>query len=120
MGTTLDPDFLNVQRRLLLRLRARLVDAAAQAELEEKEINAAGDSVAGDREDDAQRLSALELDANIVVRDTARLARVDRALQKLADGTYGLSDISGLPIPRERLEAIPEATCTFAEAQGQG
>jgi len=43
------------------------------------------------------------------VRDLQRLERVDRALRKIEEGTYGLSDISGQPIPRERLEAIPEA-----------
>jgi DnaK suppressor protein len=36
-------------------------------------------------------------------------------LQKIEDGTYGLSDTSGEPIPRERLEAMPEAIHTVSE-----
>jgi DnaK suppressor protein len=36
-------------------------------------------------------------------------------LRKIDEGTYGVSDLSGRPIPRERLEAIPEAICTLAE-----
>jgi DnaK suppressor protein len=39
----------------------------------------------------------------------ASLADVDRALQKLADDTYGDCDNCGLPIAAERLEAIPWA-----------
>jgi DnaK suppressor protein len=65
--------------------------------------------------DDGQKLAALELAGNLVVRDVARLARVNRALAKIADGTYGLSDVSGSQIPRERLEAVPDAVCTFEE-----
>lgn len=65
--------------------------------------------------DDGQKLAALELAGNLVVHDVARLGRVIRALEKIADGTYGLSDVSGSPIPRERLEAVPEAVCTFDE-----
>ena len=35
--------------------------------------------------------------------------------EEIADGTYGFSDVSGSPIPRERLEAVPDAVCTFEE-----
>jgi len=37
------------------------------------------------------------------------LADVDRAIAKLAEGTYGICDSCGEPIPAERLEAIPSA-----------
>ena len=47
--------------------------------------------------------------------DHRRLAQVRRALRKLEEGTYGLSDISQEPIPRERLEAIPWATANVDE-----
>jgi RNA polymerase-binding transcription factor len=40
----------------------------------------------------------------------ATLADVERALEKVADGTYGLCDRCGASIPDERLEAIPMAT----------
>jgi DnaK suppressor protein len=36
-------------------------------------------------------------------------------LRKVEEGTYGLSDLSGKAIARERLEAIPEAICTLDE-----
>ena len=40
------------------------------------------------------------------------LREVDRALEKIEEGTYGICDISGEEIPRKRLEAIPYATMT--------
>jgi len=40
------------------------------------------------------------------------LAQVERALQRMDAGTYGLSEVSGRPIPLERLEALPWATTT--------
>jgi RNA polymerase-binding transcription factor len=39
----------------------------------------------------------------------------ERAEKRLADGTYGLSVVSGVPIPDERLEAIPTAERTVEE-----
>jgi DnaK suppressor protein len=39
----------------------------------------------------------------------ATLEDVDRAIAKLADGTYGSCDRCGVTIPDERLEAIPWA-----------
>jgi DnaK suppressor protein len=44
-----------------------------------------------------------------------RLARVDTALEKISEGTYGLSDASNQAVPKERLEATPEAIYTVAE-----
>jgi RNA polymerase-binding transcription factor DksA len=52
-------------------------------------------------EDDAQRLATLELDGNLVARTARRLTQVDRALAKIAEGTYGLSDASNHAIPME-------------------
>jgi DnaK suppressor protein len=40
---------------------------------------------------------------------------VERAEKRLAAGTYGLSIESGLPIPDERLEAMPTAERTVGE-----
>ena len=44
------------------------------------------------------------------------LARIERAQQKMDEGTYGICDRTHKPIPVERLEAIPYATLTV-EAQ---
>ncbi|HSS74615.1 MAG TPA: hypothetical protein VLK53_13715 [Gaiellaceae bacterium] len=44
-----------------------------------------------------------------------QLAAVERAEERLAAGTYGLSVESGQPIPDERLEARPTAELTVEE-----
>ena len=41
---------------------------------------------------------------------SATMAEVERAEQKVRDGTYGQCDVCGTPIPDERLEARPSAT----------
>jgi DnaK suppressor protein len=48
-----------------------------------------------------------------------RLGDVQRALQKIDEGTYGLSDESGDPIPLPRLEAFPDALYTEREQEEQ-
>ena len=111
----LDAAFLEKQRQTLLRLHASLIEGAQEAESEEVAVNADEDGGAVEFEDDAQRLDTLEREGNLVARDVDRLQRVDRALEKIKDGTYGLSDISGKPIPGDRLEAVPEAICTVDE-----
>ena len=37
------------------------------------------------------------------------VAEIDHALAKIDDGTYGICEVSGQPIPKERLRAIPWA-----------
>lgn len=112
---TIDAAFVEKQRRYLLRLRATLLAAEGSAEADEADVKGQRSGAAVEYEDDAQALDALERDGNLVVRDLERLGRVDRALKKIDEGTYGLSDESGQPIPRERLEAIPEALYTLSE-----
>ena len=55
----------------------------------------------------------------LTASERSQLARVNRALSKLENGTYGLSDITGEPIPVARLEALPWAT-TNVEDESSG
>ena len=111
----LDKAFIERQRQRLTKLRDELVEATQGEEAEEKDVNSQSSGQAEEYEDDAQRLTTLELDGNLVARNVQRLAQVDRALEKIAEGTYGLSDASNQPIPKERLEATPESIYTVAE-----
>ena len=117
-ASRLDAAFIERQRERLNKLRAALLEASRREESEEdaikSEITGGGPK---DYEDDAQRLTMLELEGNLVVRDVERLGQVDRALQKIAEGTYGFSDLSAKPIPRERLEAVPESIFTLEEEE---
>jgi DnaK suppressor protein len=110
----LDAAFVHNQRQRLLDLRAKLAAAVEATEADEEDVKGQRGG-AGEREDDAQALDALERDDSLVAHDAKRLERVVRALEKIQEGTYGLSDISGQPIPRARLEAIPEAWSTLSE-----
>jgi DnaK suppressor protein len=107
--------FIERQRQRLTKLRDELADATQGEEAEEKGVNSQSSGQAQEYEDDAQRLTTLELDGNLVARNVQRLAQVGRALEKISEGTYGFSDASNQPIPEERLEATPEAIYTVAE-----
>jgi DnaK suppressor protein len=48
-----------------------------------------------------------------------QLGAVERAEERLAAGTYGLSIESGQPIPDERLEAVPTAALTADEERAR-
>jgi DnaK suppressor protein len=117
-ASRLDAAFIEKQRQRLTKLRAALLEASRREESEEDAIKS--EMVGGgprDYEDDAQRLTMLELEGNLVVRDIERLRQVDRALRKIEEGTYGFSDLSGKPMPRERLEAVPESILTLEEEE---
>jgi DnaK suppressor protein len=113
----LDEKFIQRQQVQLTQLRDSLRSTAEGAEKDESAVTGASNSESREYEDAAQNLDALEKDGLLVNRSVERLVRVERALHKIADGTYGFSDISGKPIPVERLEAIPEAINTIAEQE---
>lgn len=50
-----------------------------------------------------------ERDLSILEQVEAELADVERALQRLDEGTYGNCEACGEPIEEERLEALPAA-----------
>ncbi len=64
----------------------------------------------GDSDDEAQRLYDREDEIVSNDLDQQQLEQVKRALARIDAGTYGLSEVSGKPIPLARLEAVPSAT----------
>jgi DnaK suppressor protein len=65
--------------------------------------------------DEGSELFEEELDAGLAESLREELAAIERAEQRLMQGTYGLSVESGEPIPDERLEAVPWAERTVEE-----
>jgi DnaK suppressor protein len=59
----------------------------------------------------------MDRDRNYAAEDNMGriLGKIERALQKIEDGTYGLSDIDGTPIPIARLQALPYAVTTVEQ-----
>ena len=58
--------------------------------------------------DDFGRTISLEL----TNKEYNVIRQIDRALEKIEEGTYGICDITKEKIPIKRLEAIPYATMT--------
>jgi DnaK suppressor protein len=97
-------------RELLAAERARIERALAQL----------GHQGSGDNDNDdpgnlASDLYQDEFDQGLASDLRDDLAAVERAEERLAAGTYGLSVESGKPIPDERLEALPTAERTVDE-----
>jgi len=65
--------------------------------------------------EDESDLYGKELDVGFAEDLQEQLRAVERAEQRLKDGTYGQSVESGDPIPDARLEAIPTAERTIEE-----
>jgi DnaK suppressor protein len=113
----LDQQFVERQRERLVGLRDELVRIREGMAADEKDFGEAEGDTTLDSGDLSQDMFTREMDASIGEQVERRLGEVDRALRKIEEGTYGLSDDSGEPIPRGRLEAIPEATRTVEEQQ---
>jgi DnaK suppressor protein len=105
----------NRARELLQRERERIEEEIASLR------SARGD---GDDElahvdqhnaDAGSELFENERDQSVINRLQQELAAIERAEQRIEDGTYGVSVESGEPIPDGRLEAIPWADRTAEE-----
>ncbi|MFU8814320.1 MAG: TraR/DksA family transcriptional regulator [Pseudomonadales bacterium] len=113
----LDQAFVARQRERLETLRAQIIEVSEDANRETRQLQDDNRAVPGDIADDAINLTQQEIDASLQVQESARLEEVERALEKIDEGSYGLSEISGDVIPRERLEAKPEALHTVEEEE---
>src|SRR5689334_20390584 len=101
------------------RARQRLAEERSRVE---RELGAIGPQTAGEEPEDTGD-AANELDQagkDEAIREDLRrtLEAIERAEQRLEDGSYGKSVISGDPIPDGRLEAIPWADRTVDEEPG--
>jgi DnaK suppressor protein len=99
-------------RELLEGERQRVEQALASLQGREVE-GAAEQSEPGER--DSEDLYERGLDSARAEDLSTQLAAIERAEERLAAGTYGLSVQSGEPIPDERLEAVPTAELTVEE-----
>ena len=92
------------------RARARLAEERARIEGELKEhLEPDTSDEPEDSGDQANELEQASTDSALVEDLRRTLDEIERAEQRLADGTYGKSVVSGDPIPDGRLEVIPWA-----------
>jgi DnaK suppressor protein len=110
-----DPAFLKQQRKRLTSMRNQLLSTGTSRNAERTPKTREAKEI----EDDAQALAQSEVDENVDAVEEQRLRAIERALAKIDEGTYGLSDLSGEPIPTVRLEAMPEAALTIQEEEAR-
>jgi DnaK suppressor protein len=99
--------------------RQRLAEERARIE---RELAGHGDEQASDDPkdsgDQANELEQTDTDNALRAESRQALEAIERAEARLEEGTYGVSVISGDPIPDERLEAIPWADRNVGEEPG--
>jgi RNA polymerase-binding transcription factor DksA len=117
-----DLKFLFVQREALQLERIKLV---GQANRLENEANAMiADAEMGDVKFDDEGgegdTMVVEREQDLVLSAAARqtVEEIDASLARMKTGEYGYSVVSVLPIPKERLRAIPWATELVTERAG--
>ena len=117
-GTELDQEFIQKQKKRLEEMRAELRGIADGMEEDNRDrAEDEGDFTEHDSGDMSRSIFTREMDATVGQVMEGRLSFVERALQKIEEGTYGVSDVSGEPIVRGRLEAAPEAIFKVEEQQ---
>jgi len=117
-----DAKFLEEQRQSLFEERINLIGSAERLEGEAAALMEdldPGDVQFDDESGEGDSL-VVERERDLALSGQARqmIADIDAALQRLENGTYGLSTVSGRPIPKERLRAIPWATELVEEKVG--
>lgn len=112
------PEQLSQFKQTLLDEKARLEAergmyvADDRADTEEGAAGELSHNDVNDPADEATNLFDRERDRAAIDNMERILGKVNRALKKIEEGTYGLSEIDGTPIPLERLEALPYALTT--------
>jgi RNA polymerase-binding transcription factor len=103
-------------RELLARERARIESSQADFErVRRSELDEIDTGVS--LEDDAEVLTDTQVDDALAEQLRTELEAVERAEQRLEEGTYGFSVESGEPIPAKRLDAIPWAERSAEEQE---
>ena len=111
----------------LKRLRARLEDERVRLKALIESIERQREAMrlsetASEHNSDPENMDggsiAFELEMDFSKQQNAvdLLAKVNRALKRMDEGTYGTCELSGKPIPVARLEALPYATTTVEMA----
>ncbi|ULU23568.1 TraR/DksA family transcriptional regulator [Dyella terrae] len=109
---TLTPEFIAQQRKRLEALRRQVLGGELDVNARKRAFTEEHGDEAEEFEDEAQSLAQEEVRQAQHDVDDQRVADIQRALEKIDEGTYGVSDESGDPIPKARLEARPESVLT--------
>jgi len=111
--TTLTPEQL---RHLRAKLEAKRGELARKSREHVRTATHSDDALTEDG-DLANRQVDVNETLGLANHEQALLVEVEAALEKFEQGTFGLSEESGRPIPFERLDAIPWARTDADEAE---
>lgn len=114
-ANALTANYIGQQKQRLMDLVAELRDDNRASAKEEAKLQTNSLHESEGSGDDAQKTNLRDNDAALIEHNAARIDTIRRALEKIEDGTYGVSDRSGKPIPKERLDALPESLWTVDE-----
>jgi RNA polymerase-binding transcription factor DksA len=109
-------------RRLLESERMRLLHAAKAVHHDGSLLEETGDLAIGSGDhlaDSASETYMRELDGGLEENAEHLLGEVERALQQIDAGTYGICVVCGRPIDEARLQAVPYATLCIDDKRAQ-
>ncbi len=101
------------------RVRLQGIIADYEQELEEARLSESSSDRSPDPGNAEASSNKLEYAKELSIEQNSvdLLGKVDWALQKIEDGTYGLCEVCGKPIPLARLDALPYATLCVDDAR---
>ncbi len=105
---------LEAEQERLAAVRAGLLAQSPRTPWEESDL-AGLDSATQHPADLGTETFDRERDLSVLEEVEAELTDIERALQRLTSGTYGLCEGCGRPIEPDRLEAVPAARLCLAD-----
>jgi len=101
---------LNAQREEIMRQNAAALNSVTAATV-------ANSAITGDESDNATAEQETSMTLRMAERDNNLLSKINHALERIENGTYGYSVISGDEIGLSRMLARPLATMTIEEQE---
>lgn len=96
-----------LSQEFIEKMKIRLLDMKAKLEAELAGVKPHTE-LGNDYDDTASELQIDEVNQDIIAQLTTDLEKIDRALRKIEEGTYGVDD-DGHEISQARLEVMPHA-----------
>lgn len=118
--SNLDKEFIDSQKARLEELKGELKRMIEGLEEDEEDRGDEERDLQFDSGDMSQSQFTREMDATVGEKSEKRLEDVNRALEKIEEGMYGICDDTGEEIPKGRLEAMPEAVVTVEAQERRG
>jgi RNA polymerase-binding transcription factor DksA len=108
------PDKFKRYYKLLLDLRRHLtagIELHSEETLKRSSKDDSGDlsSYGQHQADSGTDTFDRDFALSLVSSEQEALGEIEAAIKRIKDGTYGVCEVSGTPIPKERLKAIPWA-----------